>query len=388
MNYLYGKPAWYREGRGRPSRLSYLLVGLIGAVLGGLLVSVAVPYVLPHVYGHVLPRPQDLAENPPENWPRLAPDADHPAASESVIVNVVQRVGPAVVGVINQARVVDYWTNKQYWQQQGAGSGVVISPDGYIVTNYHVVEGADRLSVTLEGDEEVPAEIVGQDPRTDLAVLKIDRTGLNYALFGDSDAVKVGQLAIAIGNPLGHYERSVTVGVVSGVRPAQYGASNSGRVFTLIQTDASINPGNSGGALLDSAGRVIGINTLKIADATVEGMGFAIPSNTAKNVAADLIQYGKVRRAWMGVTIIDQEGAAQLGIRIPEGLLVREAKGPAYAAGLRAGDVIVEMEGETVKTYKDLTLALESLKPGDTVSVTVLRRGEKRSFTITLGEEP
>ncbi|MDQ7032635.1 MAG: DegQ family serine endoprotease [Desulfonauticus sp.] len=271
-------------------------------------------------------------------------------------------------------------------KERSLGSGFIISPDGYIVTNNHVVRGADKIKVTLHinGEKKVyKAKIVGTDPETDLALLKIDAHNLPTLQFGDSDKLKVGQWVVAIGNPFG-LDHTVTAGIVS----AKGRVIGEGPYDNFIQTDASINPGNSGGPLLNLQGKVIGINTAIIASG--QGIGFAIPSNLAKKVISQLKTNKKVRRGWLGVTIqdIDSNMAKALGLTKAKGALVASVTpgDPADKAGIRAGDVIIAINGKPVKDAGDLTRKIGNLLPGTKITVTVWRKGRIKDFKVVLGE--
>ena len=275
--------------------------------------------------------------------------------------------------------------NMQPREQKSLGSGFIISPDGFIVTNNHVIAEADEVSVLLQGeDNERPAEIIGRDPETDLALLKVD---VDYPLhtleFGDSDAVEVGQWVMAIGNPfgLGH---TVTAGIIS----AKGRVIGSGPFDNFLQTDASINPGNSGGPLIDLDGRVIGINTAIIASG--QGIGFAVPSNMVKKIIAELRTNKKVSRGWLGVTIqnVDKNMAKALGLPEAKGALVNSVVqgDPADKAGIKAGDVITQVEGSTVADTADLIRRIAGYKPGSKVHLTIWRQNSEKAVVVTLQE--
>jgi len=271
-------------------------------------------------------------------------------------------------------------------KQRSLGSGFIISADGYIVTNYHVVKGADQIKVTLEskdGKKVFPAKIVGTDPETDLALLKIKADHLPVLHFGDSDQAKVGQWVLAIGNPFG-LDHTVTAGIIS----AKGRVIGEGPYDNFIQTDASINPGNSGGPLLNMQGEVIGINTAIIASG--QGIGFAIPSNLAKKVIAQLKTKKKVERGWLGVSIqdVDENTAKALGLTEPKGALVASVnKGdPADKAGIKPGDVIIAVNGIPVKNAGDLTRKIGNLLPGTKITVSIWRKGKVKDVKVILGE--
>lgn len=384
----------HRRSR-RSDRLSYLLVAMLGAVLGVMLTLAVAPHMLPYIYQLEVQEPpaplapaEDIGDDPPGVLPEL------PAATidlEEAVKAVVREVGPSVMAVVNRRTVTDLWGRS--YTQDGQGSGVVIDDVGYVVTNYHVIEGATDVIVEDYDGVEHRAEVVGTDPATDLAVLKIEGAGLNPVPFADSDDIQPGQLAVAIGNPLGReFARSVTLGIVSGVRASMYGQGSHQRVFQLIQTDASINPGNSGGALLDSQGRLIGINTLKFASAEVEGMGFAIPSNTVLRIVRQIIEHGEVRRAWMGMTGMSAADAALRGEDVPTevGVYVDRVleDSPAWQGGLRARDIITRIGDTNVQEMVDFLAFLEEAVPGQTVIVEIMRNDEQLTLEITLGVMP
>ncbi|WP_461211067.1 DegQ family serine endoprotease [Desulfocurvus sp. DL9XJH121] len=270
-------------------------------------------------------------------------------------------------------------------KERSLGSGFIISKDGYVVTNNHVIEGADEIKVKLQDtDESLDAEIVGRDPETDLALLKIsaDRDFPTLS-FGDSDKAKVGQWVMAIGNPFG-LDHSVTAGIIS----AKGRIIGSGPFDDFIQTDASINPGNSGGPLLNMDGEVIGINTAIIASG--QGIGFAVPSSMAKRVIAQLQEHKKVSRGWLGVTIqgVDENTAKALGLDKAYGALIASVipDEPADKAGVKPGDVIIKIDGQEVKDSNDLLRRIAAYTPGSKLRFTVWRNGSSKRLTATLGE--
>jgi serine protease Do len=260
-----------------------------------------------------------------------------------------------------------------------------VSPDGYVVTNVHVVGGASEIVVRLADHSEHRAKLVGSDPRTDIALLKIDAAGLPTLAFGDSDAAQVGEPVMAIGNPFG-LEQTVTTGIVS----AKERFIGAGPYDDFIQTDAAINPGNSGGPLVDARGALIGINTAIFSQSGGSvGIGFAIPSGLAKNIVAQLKDQGRVTRGWLGVQIqpVTQEIADGLGIKTTQGALVDEAQAdsPAAKAGIAPGDVITAVNGSSVKDARDLARQIAGLAPGTSVELDVIRKGESKTMTVALG---
>jgi Do/DeqQ family serine protease len=270
---------------------------------------------------------------------------------------------------------------------RAAGSGVIVDSRGYILTNNHVVENAAEIQVRLSDQRKLPARLVGRDPKTDLAVLKIEAAGpLPVAELGDSDRLRIGQWAIAIGNPFG-LDRTVTVGIVSATGRMRLGVS---QYENFIQTDASINPGNSGGPLLNLDGKVIGINSAIVS--TGQGIGFSIPINMAKDVLAQLIDKGRVVRGWLGIVIqeLSDELAAGFGVPPRSGILVSDVMkdSPAEAAGVRAGDIIVEFAGRATREVPDLQRRVAATPPGQPVPLTVIRDKREARLTVKLGEMP
>ena len=271
----------------------------------------------------------------------------------------------------------------------GLGSGVVVSQDGYVLTNNHVVEGADAVAVALSEGKPAPARVVGTDPETDLAVLKIEARDLQPIVLGDSDAVQIGDVVLAIGNPFG-VGQTVTQGIVSGTGRNRVGINT---FENFIQTDAAINPGNSGGALVDTAGRLVGINTAILSPSGGSlGIGFAIPVRTASEVMKQLIEEGRVARGWLGVEAQDvtPELARAVGVKASEGaLLVRLLRdGPAGRGGLRAGDVIVAVDGKPVTDTRDLVNATAAVKPGARAELAILREGREMKVSVEVGRRP
>lgn len=328
------------------------------------------------------------------------------AESTSPVEAIAEKVGPSIVGI---QITVPVRSNFSFFfdiseNGVGYGSGIIIREDGYILTNNHVIEAAMSGSLSnklIDGakievilpdnkDKAYNAVVVGRDEKTDIAVLKIDAAGLPAAELGNSDEVKVGELAVAIGNPGGmDYMGSVTAGIISGVNRTI--TLDNGRKFKLIQTDAAINPGNSGGALVNSKGQVIGINTIKIAATDVEGLGFAIPINEANEIAESLISYKYVKgRPYIGVTI-DKRFTEEFARsnNVPFGLLVYDVQqlSAAYKAGIHIGDIILKFDGKEVKTFEELENLKNQHKPGDEVEVEVYRDGETLKLKLVLGEE-
>lgn len=318
-------------------------------------------------------------------------------------VYAANKILPSIVGI-----KIEYTVNTQSFfgrssssTATASGSGIIISDDGYILTNNHVVSSstsesnsyyqitdAGKVTVTLFGDEtEYEAKIVGQDEQTDLAVIKIEKTGLTKADFADSDSVKVGEFAMAVGNPV-NMDSTVTTGIVSAVNRKI--TDSDGKTYTCIQTDAAINSGNSGGALVNSEGKVIGINTLKLSGTGIEGIGFAIPINSTTDITSQLIQYSKVKRPFIGISGIDLNAETAKTYNLVEGVYVKSVEdfSAAEKAGLKAGDVIIEVEGKSIKTMNELNEVKNSHKIGDELKLKINRNGTEKEITLTLGEQP
>ena len=279
------------------------------------------------------------------------------------------------------------------------GSGIIISEDGYILTNNHIlstsdsssyyeVSEANSIKVSLNGEEnQYNATIVGTDAQTDLAVIKIDKTGLTAAEIGNSDSLSIGEFVLAVGNPLG-LQSSVTSGIVSALKRTI--TSEDGITYVVIQTDCAINAGNSGGALVNSKGQVIGINTLKLSGTGVEGVGFAIPINDTIEVYNELIDHGKVLRPYIGITGADLSKKQADYYKLPEGIYIQsiEIASAAEAAGLKVGDVITAIDGQDVTTMEELNKIKNDKKIGDKITLTITRDGKSQDVTLTLKEAP
>lgn len=282
----------------------------------------------------------------------------------------------------------------------GMGSGVIISPDGYIISNNHVIAGANKLEVVLSNKKSYVANLVGTDPTTDIALLKIEEKGLPYLNFANSDNVEVGQWVLAVGNPMG-LNSTVTAGIVSAKGRSIDLLSQQSRtpIESFIQTDAAINPGNSGGALVNPSGELIGINSaISSKTGYYEGYGFAVPSNLARKVVEDIKQFGLVQRGFLGVETLDLSDQRQVAnynqqrktnLKAGEGVYVIgvSEKGGAEGAGLRSGDVITKVDNTTVSNYYDLSFAVGSRRPGDKVAVTYLRNGKSDTVNVTLRDQ-
>lgn len=321
-----------------------------------------------------------------------ASDAGTGATGATFAEAVAAKVTPAVVNISVEQTGVNAFTGKRVTQVTGDGSGVIIRSDGYILTNYHVIEGADALVVTV-GVDDLKAKVIGTDPASDLAVIKVARTGLPTVSWGSSSTLKVGEPVVAIGSPFG-LERSVTSGIVSALGRSSVAESATGLTAytSLIQTDAAINPGNSGGALCDEEGRLIGINTLiQSTSGTSAGIGFAIPADFAKGIAEELIATGKVKHAYLGVgtVTVDSAIASQYGLSVDAGALVEQvtANSPADAAGIERGDIIVKLGGTKVTGVEDVFTVVRAHAVGDRLSVEVVRGSAHKTLHVTLGSD-
>ena len=315
-----------------------------------------------------------------------------PAKSEAIsdarntaVVQAAKKVGPAVVGITTKVYNRDIF-NRKVLVGEGVGSGIIFDKSGYIATNNHVVGTAKTVIVSLADGQSTEGTVVGRDEKTDLAVVKINVENLPVAEFGDSDSLQVGETAIAIGNPLGlEFQGTVTAGVISSLNRT-IGVEGEG--MKLIQTDAAINPGN---ALVDADGKVIGINSTKSSKQGVEGLGVAIPINTARPILESLIKNGKVSRPYLGFYGLDKKMAARFGMKLDvSGVYVYKviAGGPLGQAGLRHGDVITQVGDTTIEAFTDLQDALSKARPGDTVTVTFNRNGSSQSANVVLQEAP
>lgn len=369
------------DGNGAPRSggfwkfIGYLAFIIFGILLGaGLLYGLFALYLTPATE-QVVSEEETASEEP----------APVIAEEESCYADVAELALAAVVGV-NKHLEIDHF-GEQRLEEVESGSGVIIDQSGYIVTNQHVVEGADKITVVIPGRGSYEAELIGEDTLTDLALLKIEETGLIALSIGDSDQLRVGERVLAIGNPFGYFQQTVTAGIISAVG-RQVRVPGSDYVYTFLQTDALVNPGNSGGPLLNMRSEIIGINTAKIALVGVEGIGLAVPSNTLTRVLADLYEHGRVIRPHLGVVIDDWlrygEGEPERGV-----IIVELAPGSsADLAGLAPGDIIVAINGQDVHYLAMLFDVLFSYYPGDMITITYFREGIRNDVTLTLGERP
>ncbi|MFJ5759547.1 S1C family serine protease [Neobacillus sp. NPDC093182] len=397
-----------RNQRKNGNRGSFLLASIVGAILGAMLVIISIPALsnqgfLPY---NVQPNQTQPAGTDDDQENVIQQQVSYDVQTDTT--KAIDKAADAVVG-INNIQTTNFWNDESGDNQgpAGTGSGVIYKKAGdkaYVVTNQHVVEGATQLEVTLNDGTKIPAKLLGGDVWTDLAVLEIDAGKIKkIAEFGNSDALKMGEPVMAIGNPLGAtFSGSVTQGIISGINRTIPVDINQDGIMDwqaeVLQTDAAINPGNSGGALINIAGQLIGINSMKIAQNAVEGIGLSIPINYARPIINDLEQYGEVRRPYMGVDLKSvaeipgyyQEEALKLPRDITYGVALRQVvpNSPAAQAGLRELDVIVEMDGKTIHDVIDLRKHLyQETKIGDQMEIKYYREGKLQTTKITLAED-
>jgi len=377
----------------RWSGAAIVTAAAMGAVVGGLFVAAALVWALGLIPG-ITPLGNDTTSSSSRpasvtiNGGALAADTSEAVASKVV---------PSVVNVTIEQDAVNPFTGQSTTQEAGNGSGVIIREDGYILTNNHVVEGADRIIVTV-GVEDKVARVVGIDTSSDLAVLKIDGTGYPAIDTGNSSDLRVGQYVMAVGSPFG-LEKTATVGIVSALNRSELvqGANDLTTYTNLIQTDAAINPGNSGGALVDSTGKLVGVNTLiqspsgSVGAPQSAGIGFAIPVDFAMDIANQLITDGKAIHPYMGVSTesVDKTVAAEFGLPVSSGALVRfvQPGSPAHKAGLERGDIIVKVADRDITGVEDVFAVIREHKIGETLKVEVVRADVRRTFDIVLGSD-
>ncbi|MFP4457485.1 MAG: S1C family serine protease [Clostridia bacterium] len=367
-----------------------IIAAMIGSLIGALIMTVVAPY---YIYGTIIPWPDQVVKMDNSNYDLPEPvnaSLDYTDTEDGSITQVAESVGPAVVGVVNRGMASD-WFGNTTMTELGSGSGFIIDPSGLIVTNEHVITNAKEIYVNLSSGAQIEAEIVGVDEWSDIAVLQIDlqdlpenSRSLPYVTFGDSSKVRVGQTAIAIGNPLGlEFARTVTAGIISAVDRV---VNVEDRQYSLIQTDAAINAGNSGGPLLDIKGNVIGINQIKISSTGVEGLGFAIPSDQAKPIIEQLIEFGEVIRPYLGVKGLPMNVryATYLNSKVDYGIYIDEIikDSPAEKAGIKSGDIIIGMNGEKITSFTELQRILYGHDEGDTVEIEVYRISEDEYITF------
>jgi Do/DeqQ family serine protease len=339
------------------------------------------------VQGHSMPV-FTTASYPSEGMP--AEETDFTEIAEKTIHAVVHVKNVSVTSASSNP-LLEFFYGPSVRQEErviGSGSGVIISPDGYIITNNHVIKGAREIEITLNNKESYQAEIVGVDESTDIALLKIDKEDLSYLPFGDSDNLRVGEWVLAVGNPF-NLTSTVTAGIVSAKARDINIMNNNKRIESFIQTDAAVNPGNSGGALVDTRGSLVGINTaISSQTGSYIGYSFAVPSNIAKKVIEDILEYGNVQRAYLGINYeeLNADKANEFGVATTEGVLITRVldQGAAQEAGLLPNDVIVKMDNIKISNFSDLQGFLGSKRPGDRVQVTVLRNEASKVIPVKL----
>lgn len=383
---------YYREYEPRrrgPGFFIYFALLASGLILGAFIMTNYFPQILDLGRGgEGFAWPEKPLEQEEGESRRAA--EEYQGYQNTAVVLAAEEVVPAVVGITNLGMAYNHFYGTTSLQERSTGSGVIIDSSGYVVTNNHVIENAVEIKVTLEDGEEFPAEVIGTDPGTDLAVLKIDRDGLPSVKFSDSGNLRVGELAIAIGNPLGlEFQQTVTVGVISALdRSIRIGE----HTFSFIQTDAAINDGNSGGPLINAIGEVVGINTAKIKIPGVEGMGFAIPSNTVQMIVSGLIEYGEIIRPWVGIMVRDVNRVVAEGFDLPVdyGVLVEETieGSPAARSGIRPGDIIIQMGGEKINNFNRLKSVINSYKVGEETVIKIFRDGREMEVDLTFERLP
>lgn len=366
----------FSEKKSTPKILIVLVIAVIGGLIGSLFTYVALDKKIENLTG--------TNSNGTTKSYEIS-------SVENPVVAIAENVGPSIVGV-----KVNYVSQNMFGSLSEAdeeGSGIIYKEDGYIITNYHVIESAinnstAKVVVTFaNSEEEVDAKIIGGDKTTDLAVIKIEKTGLTAAKIGKSSELKVGELAVAIGNPLGQeFAGSVTVGYVSALNRK---ITTDGRTYKLIQTDAAINPGNSGGALVNSKGEVIGINTVKIGATEVEGLGFAIPTDDAITIIDELMSKGQIERPLIGISGIDLDSTTAKRNNLQEGIYIAQvaSNSPASQAGLQKGDIIIGVDDKETKTMEQLNEYKNTKKIGDKVKLKIVRASKEQEVELTLASD-
>ncbi len=400
----YYKESFKKTNTKKSNAWKYVLVSAVSSLVGAALLALLMLFIAPIVQPHI----KDYLG---DNFPGLKTESTQPNNTgelkrveivqngESAVTSVAEKVGPSVVGI----KTTYQNSNELFGVQSegGEGSGIIISADGYILTNHHVIEGAlndktrgirsdAKIEVFLPNkiDKPYSATVKGYDSKTDLAVLKINETNLPVIEFGNSDDIKIGEPAIAIGNPGGlEYMGSLTYGVISGLnRTVQL---DGGKRIRLVQTDAAINPGNSGGALVNIKGQLIGVNTVKMVATGFEGLGFAIPVNEAKRIADELMTKTYIAKPYLGISVNQQytEDIAKAN-NMPAGVYVADVElfGAAAKAGIMPGDVITKFNNKAVKSYDELEDVKNKMKPGDVVKIEIFRDGNTKTVQAKLGE--
>ncbi|HOL51507.1 MAG TPA: trypsin-like peptidase domain-containing protein [Bacillota bacterium] len=377
-----------RWGRPRGFGFPLFVAALVGAVIGGLVVGMLLIGRIPQQ--QAAPAPQLSTPSDDE----ILPPSERLSAEAYSIASAAKKVSPAVVKIATRQEelVFSFFFRPIIQEREGLGSGVIIDASGHILTNYHVIKNVTEIVVVLADGRQFPGSVVGVDPYTDIAVVKIEGEGLPVAELGNSDQIVIGEPVVAIGNPYG-FDHTVTAGVVSALNRSISTDERDGVVLeNLIQTDAPINPGNSGGALVTTDGKVVGINTAIIQGA--QGIGFAIPINVARNVANEIIQYGKVKRPYLGVSevvVVSRNIALRYGLAVDSGIYISSVVrgSPADRAGLGRGDIIIAINGAQVATADDVRRCVLKSSIGDQMTFTVVGTNRRqRDVVVTLGEMP
>ena len=398
------KPEKSKKTKNNLGFMQIFLIPFLSGVVGCALVMGTILFI-PPIKNSLFPATTSYVSTSPSNKTDsdgLVKQVDLKNYSDTAVY-AANKILPSIVGIKVEYTVSSNFSMFSNTPQKStaaaSGSGIIISDDGYILTNNHIVNTsstqsyyqvseANKVTVTLYNDEnEYEAKIIGKDEQTDLAVIKIEKTGLSKAEFADSDSIKVGEFAMAVGNPLG-MQSSITCGVVSAVNRKV--TDSDGKTFKLIQTDAAINSGNSGGALVNAEGKVIGINTLKLSGTGIEGMGFAIPINATTDITSELIQYSKVKRPFIGITGIDLDEKTAKVYNLVVGVYVKNIEdfSAAEKSGLKIGDVITEVEGKKITSMNELNEIKNTKKIGEELKIKINRDGQEKDLTIILGEQP
>lgn len=403
--YYYETIKETRPERKQTSWRKFILGIVLASVIGGSAVGASFSFIQPFAkqfienrygFGDTIKEEEKVEFKFDDGATNVVTTIDN-NSSKSPVVQIAKSVGPSVVSITPTTTGVDYW-NREFISQ-GLGSGVIfnVSDDKvYIITNSHVVEEATTLTVNFLGNTKVPAQLVGRDSTSDIAVVSVNkneipdsiRDSIKPAPMGNSDELEVGELAVAIGNPIDEsYHNTVTAGVISALDRE---ISLPDKKLNLIQTDAAINPGNSGGALVGSAGTVIGINTVKLVDSKIEGMGFAIPINDVKPIVEELMNKGTVARPYLGITGADVTEETAAFLDFPIGIYVQDVMpgSGAYAAGIQKGDIIIEFDGVKISSMEKLSSIIRSHKPNDVVSLKLVRGSQKKELKVTLLQQP
>jgi serine protease Do len=403
MGYYDEMDGLSRKKRKSIGLIPIVLTAFLSASMGGFMVLQALPILVQKGYVK-WPNASDIpATSYPSTQTNEIKGGEQTVSVkvETDTVKAVNKVEKAVVGIINIQKMKDFWSSSTKAVESGTGSGVIFSKNNdkaMIVTNYHVIKGANEVEVSMPDATRVKGRVMGADPLTDLAVLEIPSKGVDVvAELGSSSTLQVGEPAIAIGNPLGlHFSRTVTQGIISSLnRSMPVDVNEDGQPdweINAIQTDAAINPGNSGGALINAIGKVIGINSLKISEAGIEGLGFAIPMDDARPIIDDLVKYGKVKRPYLGIVPKDLQEVPtyhwqhtlKLPTNVTEGVVVMEAAAAAQT-GLKGYDVITALDDQKIANSADLRKYMYTKKQvGQTIKITFYREGKLMSSTVTL----